>query len=111
MPKLPMCMCNVTDVTINYYSPLFEERSNKKINKTMTYVPNMNVAPEGTSYCYVVRPNQPKTMPPQHSKCIFPELYDAADANGKWNVISGIEGQTNEMNFEIDVTAIQTFGI
>lgn len=76
----------------------------------MTYVPNMNVAPEGTSYCYVVRPNQPKTMPPQHSKCIFPELYDAADANGKWNVISGIEGQTNEMNFEIDVTAIQTFG-
>lgn len=70
----------------------------------------MNIAPERTSYCYVVRPDQPKTMLPQHSKCAFPELYDASDANGKWNVISGIQGRTNEMNFEIDVAAVQTFG-
>lgn len=70
----------------------------------------MNIAPEGTSYCYVVRPDQPKTMPPQHSKCVFPELYDPSDANGKWNVISGIEGRTDEMNFEINVAAVKTYG-
>lgn len=81
-----------------------------KVNKTVTYGPNMNITPEGTSYCYVVRPEQPKTMPPQHSKCIFPELYDASDAIGKWNVISGIEGRTDEMNFEINVAAVKTFG-
>lgn len=76
----------------------------------MDYDPHMNIAPEGTAYCYVVRPDEPKSMPPQHSKCVFPELYDASDANGKWNVILGMEGQTDEKDIEIDVAAVQTFG-
>lgn len=89
---------------------LIEEQSKTPINTTLTYEPNINIAPEGTTYCYVVRPDQPKTMPPHHSKCIFPELHEASDANGKWTVISGIDGRTDELNFDVNVASIQTFG-
>lgn len=97
---------------INYRLIYFavEEQPKLSITKTWTYEPHMNIAPEGTSYCYVVRPGQSKTMPPQHSKCILPDLYDASDAIGKWNVILGIDGQTDEKNIEIDVAAVKTFG-
>lgn len=80
------------------------------INGKLTYAPNMNIAPERTSYCYVVRPNEPTAKLPQHSKCTLPELYDASDANGKWNVIAGIDGRTDELKFDVNVETVQTFG-
>lgn len=79
-------------------------------DETMAWEPNMDIAPEGTAYCYVGRPNEPKTMLPQHSECRFPDMYDASDANGKWNVILGMEGRTDEKVVEIDVAVEQTFG-
>lgn len=110
-----VCVCGIQlNVFIFNFNllvfPIYAEQSKVTMNETLTYKPNLNIAPEGTSYCYVVRPDQPKTMPPQHSKCAFPELYDASDANGKWSVITGIEGRTNEMNYEINVIATKTFG-
>lgn len=61
------------------------------------------VSPSNTKYCYVIRPNQAKTEFPQHSKCNFPAMMDEMDANGVWNVVTGIEGQTDEVIYEINV--------
>lgn len=62
-------------------------------------------SPSDTKYCYVVRPNQAKTEFPDHSKCNFPELAEQLDANGVWNVVTAIEGQTEEVVYEVSVEA------
>lgn len=60
------------------------------------------MSPEGTKYCYITRPDQPKSEYPQHSMCQFPDMEDA-DAGGVWHVVTGIDGHTEETKFEVIV--------
>lgn len=74
------------------------------------YSPETNVAPPSTTYCYVVRPNGRQIDLPQHSNCTLPKLYDELDAIGRWNVISGIEGRTEETKYTIEVYTTRGVG-
>lgn len=59
--------------------------------------------PEPLSYCYVVRPEETKTMFPQHDECDFPKYQNEFEAAGKWNVMVGLKGKTNEVSFDVDL--------
>lgn len=63
------------------------------------------LSPTDTKYCYVLRPTQQRSEFPQHAKCDFPEMMEEIDANGIWNVVTGIEGQTEEIIYEVNVEA------
>lgn len=76
----------------------FKKPANIKLNSPLD-IPT----PSDTKYCYVVRPSQPKTEFPDHSKCSFPHLMEELDANGVWNVVTAIEGQTEEVIYEVNV--------
>lgn len=67
------------------------------------YSPYEDVAPEGTRYCYVLRPNEERSEFPQHSQCMIPEIDKDLDANGMWKIIAGIDGKTEEYVFEVNV--------
>ncbi len=67
------------------------------------YSPFEDVSPEGTRYCYVLRPNEEKAEFPQHGGCSIPEIDEELDANGVWKVIAGVDGKTDEHLFEINV--------
>lgn len=67
------------------------------------YSPFEDVTPEGTRYCYVLRPDGQKSEFPQHSQCMIPEIDKDLDANGVWKVIAGIDGKTEEHLFDINV--------
>lgn len=75
--------------------------------KNHTYSSNIDITPNGASYCYVIRPEQTKSQLPQHSKCTLPEIYDERDANGIWNVVSGVKGKTEEISFQVNVVSEQ----
>lgn len=53
----------------------------------------------------MLRPEQTKTDFPHHEKCDFPKFHSAIEANGVWNVVSGIKGKTQEISFEVNVEA------
>lgn len=61
-----------------------------------------------TDYCYVVRPGETQNSLIQHGNCEIPEMSDDADANGLWNVVSGVKGKTQEYTFQVNV---QTTGM
>lgn len=63
------------------------------------------LSPSDTKYCYVLRPTQRRSEFPHHSKCDFPQMMEEVDANGIWNVVTGIDGQTDEIVYEINVEA------
>lgn len=67
------------------------------------------MSPKDTTYCYVLRPNQPKTEFPYHEKCEFPEIGKEVDANGIWHVVSGVKGKTEEVTYEVNVQAKGNF--
>lgn len=67
------------------------------------YSPFEDLSPEGTRYCYVLRPNEVRSEFPQHSQCMIPEIDKDLDANGIWKVIVGIDGKTEEHSFEVNV--------
>lgn len=58
---------------------------------------------EKPAYCYVSRPNTVKTSFPQHEKCDFPDFQNDFDALGKWNVMYGAKGKTQEISFDLNV--------
>lgn len=58
---------------------------------------------EGVKYCYVVRPGSDKTEFPLHEQCELPKIDKELEANGIWNVVAGIEGKTEELQFEVNV--------
>lgn len=62
-----------------------------------------DVTPEGTRYCFVLRPNEERSEFPQHSQCMIPKIDKELDANGLWKVIAGIDGKAEEHVFEINV--------
>lgn len=67
------------------------------------YSPFDDVTPEGTRYCYVLRPNAEKSEFPQHNQCVIPQIDKELDANGLWKVVAGIDGKTDEYFFEINL--------
>ncbi|XP_037026242.1 uncharacterized protein LOC119067401 [Bradysia coprophila] len=71
------------------------------------YSTSEDISPEGTRYCYVLRPDEERAEFPQHNECLIPEIDKELDANGVWKVIAGIDGKTDEHLFEINVDVKQ----
>ncbi|KAJ6639664.1 hypothetical protein Bhyg_12411, partial [Pseudolycoriella hygida] len=77
---------------------------NLEVNTTtQLFSPFDDVTPEGTRYCYVIRPSQDNSGFPQHNECTIPEIDRDLDANGRWIVVAGIDGKTEEHIFEVSV--------
>lgn len=64
---------------------------------------DVDLSPDQTAYCYVLRPDQTKTMFPQHEVCDFPKHTNVSERNGIWNVVSGVKGKTQEISYQINV--------
>lgn len=67
--------------------------------------PYDKLSPEGVRYCYVLRPDQQKTEFPLHTTCTIPKIDKDLEANGVWNVVAGVDGKTDELQFEVHVAA------
>lgn len=67
------------------------------------YSTSEDISPEGTRYCYVLRPDEERAEFPEHNQCLIPQIDKELDANGVWKVIAGIDGKTDEHLFEINV--------
>lgn len=61
------------------------------------------ILPETPSYCYVMRPEDPNAMFPQYETCDFPKYQNVLEAAGKWNVMVGLRGTTNEVSFDVNL--------
>ncbi|XP_031627128.1 uncharacterized protein LOC116343281 isoform X2 [Contarinia nasturtii] len=70
---------------------------------TFINVRNVDISPEQTTYCYVLRPGETKTAFPQYQSCEFPKLNDELEGNGIWNVVAGVRGKTQEISYKINV--------
>lgn len=66
---------------------------------------DIDIAPENTAYCYVLRPDESKTAFPQHENCEFPKFNSESEGNGIWHVVSGVKGKTQEVSFQVNVQA------
>lgn len=64
---------------------------------------DVDISPDQTAYCYVLRPDQSKSVFPQHENCDFPKFNHESEGNGIWHVVSGIKGITQEVSFEVNV--------
>lgn len=84
---------------------LFADNKIKETPETIIFIksPEVDITPEQTSYCYVLRPDQMKNDFPQHSTCKFPKFDNFADANGIWQIVAGLKGKTAELTFQVDV--------
>lgn len=68
-----------------------------------------DLTPEDTNYCYVHRTdNEQSSELPIYEKCYLPDHILDPKAQGLFNVVAGIKGQTKELTFEIN---IETKGI
>lgn len=67
--------------------------------------PRQELALENVRYCYVVRPDQERSDFPVHQHCKVPEIDKELEANGVWSIVAGVEGQTEELQFDINVEA------
>lgn len=74
------------------------------------------ITPAGTSYCYVLRPELNADDYPQHAVCSIPRAAPADDgetsggslavqSSGLWSVVAGLDGQTDETQFTVNVAA------
>lgn len=67
--------------------------------------PHDSLPVENVRYCYVVRPDQERSDFPMHQHCKVPEIDAELEANGIWSIVAGVNGQTEELHFDINVEA------
>lgn len=70
------------------------------------YEPLEEFTPENAQYCYVYRDGDSRNYNeefPSHTTCKIPDTNLDPMANGLWNVKVGIAGQTDEVQFNINV--------
>lgn len=69
------------------------------------------ITPPGARYCYVLRPDQNADNFPEHRRCTIQTESRSSnnelgvESNGLWNVIAGVDGQTDEVLFSVNVAA------
>lgn len=69
------------------------------------FTPYEPLLPDEVRYCYVVRPDADKSEFPIHDTCQIPKIDKELEANGLWNVVAGIHGKTDELQFQVNVAA------
>lgn len=88
-----------------FHDLYFEGEIAKQLTKKDIHSFDVDISPEQTAYCYVLRPDQSKTVFPQHENCDFPKFNHDSEGNGIWQVVSGVKGKTQEISFEVNVQA------
>lgn len=64
---------------------------------------DVDVTPENTNYCYVLRAGDTSTKLPEHDNCNFPDFQKEFEGNGDWTIVAGVKGRIQEVSFPLNV--------
>lgn len=97
---------------MNIYIPQADRPISESTENRPLESPDEPLTPAGTRYCYVLRPESNADEFPQHDRCTIPQATaETADgtssvqSSGLWNVVAGVDGQTDELQFTVNVAA------